>query len=218
MNKLIILSIPAFLMLITSCASVLYVAPRKAECTESADEYCYLVRTSTEGNWVMLNNAIDGFDYEPGFSYKIKVKKQHIKDPAVIGPRLKYTMTDLIEKRDVTTDIDSEDLVGKDWKLEYFKTDGINFGFETKAPFIRFGVDGKVNGFAGCNQFNGDYELSGRTIKFGGQALTRMHCEESADLEDAFTKALTLVWRGLFSDSKLILTADGGNQMILTYK
>jgi hypothetical protein len=45
-----------------------------------------------------------------------------------------------------------------------------------------------------------------------------MFCQDAMSLEDAYLKLLTIERRALFSESKLILTGDDGNQMIFRYK
>jgi heat shock protein HslJ len=217
-NQLIRVAILVLLAVSSSCTSILYVAPRKADCTGVSAQTCYLIRSSAEGNWVMHYQEIKGFDFEPGFSYKIKVKKESVKNSPADGSSLRYSMVELLEKKDVTEDIVMEDLVGKDWELEFLKSDGTQFGFEDKAPMLTFSEDGKVTGFAGCNNFFGSYDLTARTVKITGIGATKMHCNDAMDLETAYLKVLSLELRALFSEGKLILSADGSSQMILGYK
>lgn len=206
------------LVLPTACTSVLYVAPKRADCTSVTDQYCYLIRNSPEGNWLMHLQEIKGLDYEPGFSYKLKVKKESVKKSQADGGTMRYAMVELMEKRDVAADIMKEDLFGKEWKLEFLKTPGTQFLPDDKVPVLRFGEDGKIGGFGGCNNYFGGFSLNGRTIKIGEIGSTKMHCEDTMDLETTYLKVLSMELRALFSDRKLILSADGGNQMIFGYQ
>ena len=43
-----------------------------------------------------------------------------------------------------------------------------------------FGTDGTVRGSAGCNTFNGGYQVSGASIRIGPLASTRMACSPEA--------------------------------------
>jgi putative lipoprotein len=124
----------------------------------------------------------------------------------------------VLDKRDVTDDLVPEDLLDKEWKLEYMKSEGMQYGMEDIIPTLNFSNDGKVNGFAGCNNYFGNYDIDGRTIAFGEIGSTRMHCEASMELEQAFMKILSGELRGLFNEGKLILSGDTGNQMIFGYK
>ena len=217
-RHLIRIAIYLLLLVPTACTSVLYVAPKRADCTAVSDQFCYLIRSNPEGNWVMHYQEINGLDYEPGFSYKIRVKKETVKGSQAFEPSLRYTMVELIEKRDVTNDIIIEDLMGKEWKLEYLKTPGVQFLPDEKVPVLRFGEDGKIGGYGGCNNYFGGYTIAGRTIKAGELGSTKMYCEESMELESTYLKVLSMELRALFSDKKLILTADGGNQMIFGFE
>jgi heat shock protein HslJ len=201
-----------------SCTSTLYIAPKKADCTGVGAQTCYLIRKSTEGNWIMHYQDIKGLDYEPGFSYKIKVKKESLKNVAADRASFQYKVVEVLERRDVTDDLVPEDLIAKEWKLEYLKSDGTQFGMEDIVPTLSFSSDGKVNGFAGCNKFFGSYKIDGRTIQVGEIGATRMHCEPTMELELAYLKVLGKELRGLFNESKLILSADGGDQMIFGYQ
>jgi heat shock protein HslJ len=181
-----------------SCTSTLYVAPKRTDCTGVSDQQCYLIRYNPTGNWILHYQDIQGFDYEPGFSYKIKVKKEKIKNPPMDGSSLKYTLVDVVEKKDVTTDIALEDLVDKDWKLEYLKSNNIQYGIENNVPTLKFSTDGKVSGNGGCNNFFANFNLYGRTLTIGDIGSTRMMCEETMDLENAYFKVLSIELNELY--------------------
>lgn len=205
-----------FLLLSTSCTTVLFVAPKKVDCTESGVEECYLIRKGTQGNWIIHYSDIKGLDYEPGFSYKIKVKRE--SDRSGLPGSFDFRLLEILEKRDVTDDMVPEDLEGKEWKLEFLRKDGIQYGIEEEIPTIRFEEEGRVTGFGGCNNYFGNYTLDGRTLRFSDLGSTKMLCQNTADLEDAFMQILGLELRGLFNQRKLILSADGGNQLIFGYQ
>jgi heat shock protein HslJ len=200
-----------------SCTSTLYLAPKQVECTAVSDQKCYLIRRSTEENWILHYDEISGLEYEPGFSYKIKVKTVKIKNPPADGSTMKYDLVEVLEKKDVTDDIAMEDLLDKEWKLEFLKSNNTQIGIEKSIPTLRFGTDAKISGNGGCNNFFGTFKLDGRGLKVGDLGSTRMMCEENMELEDAYLKVLALELRALFSEGKLILSGDDGNQMIFSY-
>lgn len=212
-----------FMMLVSasvfmSCSSVLYVAPRQVDCADNEEKPCYLIRKSTEGNWISHSEEISGLDYEPGFSYKIKVNTENVKHPVLGASEQKYSVVKVLEKKEMTDDISLEDLADKEWKLEYLKLEDTQIMVEDNVPFLKFDVDGKVGGNGGCNNFNTDFMLSGRTIKFGNIAATRKMCQDSMELEQAFFDVLGKEVRALFREGKLILSSDGGNRAIFSYK
>ena len=204
----------SLLITVTSCATTFYVAPLQADCDGAGAQKCYLVRRNANENWILLYSQIEGFDYEPGFAYRIEVKRKRIKHPPADGPKYKYILEEVIDKKDVTADIAVDDLTGKQWQLEYLHSGGVSYLIGDVAPTILFGADGKINGFAGCNNYFGTYTIDGRTIRFSGIGATRKMCQESMDLEDAFLKMLSMDLRALFDENKLVLSGDGGNRMI----
>ncbi len=204
-----------FLWLATSCATTFYVAPLQSDCDGAALQKCFLVRRQPNENWVMLYSQIEGFDYEPGFSYRIKVNRKSVKHPPADGSKYKYILVEMLEKKDVTADIVPSDLTGREWKLEYMRCEDTSYLIEDAVPFIRFEEDGKVHGFAGCNNFFGSYTLKGRTIRISDVGATRKICEETMILEQAFLKLLSMELRSLFDNGKLTLSGDGGNRMVL---
>lgn len=84
---------------------------------------------------------------------------------------------------------------------------------------VRFDDQGRVSGFAGCNRFNGTYELSrdGLVIK-PDLAMTRMAClsDAVAQQEAAFTALLTsMTALQMQPDGTVILRNDQGQQIVL---
>lgn len=217
-NALSILFAIVLSTVFSSCTSTLFVAPKQVDCTGVSEQKCYLVRSTTDGNWILHYDDIEGLEYEPGFSYKLKVKRENVKNPPLDGSSLRYTLVELVEKRDVTDDIEVEDLAGKEWKLVSLKSGGTSYGIEDKVPTINFETDGKIKGNGGCNNYFGNFSLDGRTLSFSDIGSTRMACEETMDLEGAFLKVLENELRALFSEGQLLLSADGGNQMIFSYQ
>ena len=203
---------------LNSCTTVLYVGSKKMDCSGVGEQKCYLIRKSPEGNWVLHYEEIKGLEYEPGFSYKVKVKKHKLDNVPADKTSYQYEVVEVLQKIDVTGDIVLADLTGKEWQVEYLKADGVQYAAEDKIPTIIFSEDRKMNGFTGCNNYFGKYELRGRTLYFRELANTRMHCEETRELEQAFLKLLSMELRGIFIEGKLILSGDGGSQMILGYK
>jgi len=68
----------------------------------------------------------------------------------------------------------------------------------------------QANGFAGCNNFFGGYELSGATLKFGPLAATRKACPEAeSSVETRYFQALerTRGWR--LEGGELLLVDNG---------
>ncbi|MDZ7606285.1 MAG: DUF4377 domain-containing protein [Cyclobacteriaceae bacterium] len=91
--------------------------------------------TSRKGNWVIHEKSIKGLEYEQGFSYKIKVKKDGT-GVSLNGTKTDYTVVQVLEKNDVTGDMLPEDLQSKEWTLESMRAGETIFTPEDAAPTI----------------------------------------------------------------------------------
>jgi heat shock protein HslJ len=74
----------------------------------------------------------------------------------------------------------------------------------------------KINGFAGCNQFFGGYELNQSTLKFSNTGSTKMFCQDKSEIEDKYFKALGEVQSFKSESGKLFLIT--GEKTILEFK
>lgn len=82
---------------------------------------------------------------------------------------------------------------------------------------IHFKLDtGRVTGFAGCNTMFGSYTLTGDSLSFGGVASTKMFCEQTQHLEDAFLRALNAVQTYEVNGNELLLKSN--NNTIATLR
>ena len=93
-NNLSVLVVFMALMILTACVwqnseqtapvdgeSTLYVSPFWTPCVGVAPTLCLLVRETADGEWTNFYGSIAGFEYEPGNSYKLLVKKETIENP-----------------------------------------------------------------------------------------------------------------------------------------
>lgn len=202
----------------SSCTSTLYLAPKQVDCSGVSDQKCFLIRNNPGENWILHYDEISGLDYEPGFSYKIKIKKEQVKNPPLDASSVRFILVEILEKTDVTEDLEIDDLTNKVWKLEFLRQNEVEIGIEQQIPTLEFDMQGKVKGFGGCNSFFGSFTVHGRTINIGEIGATRKFCDGEMELENSYFEALGIEARALFSEGKLILTGDAGNQMIFGYK
>lgn len=103
------------------------------------------------------------------------------------------------------------DLVDTRWILQILDDQAVMLAEKQRVPFIHLRQDGERSiafGFAGCNNFNGGYEIESGTLRFGNLASTLMACPEM-ELERRFYDALERVDRYSIDGSELVLYAAG---------
>ncbi len=80
------------------------------------------------------------------------------------------------------------ELTGVQWRPTYVGAEAVP---EDAGLWVRFEVDGSINGHAGCNSFFGSLETTDDGVKVGQLGSTRMACPEPImDRESAFLSAL----------------------------
>ncbi|WP_026463146.1 DUF4377 domain-containing protein [Adhaeribacter aquaticus] len=65
---------------------------------------CYLVQDGKKigtQNWDLFYNEIEGFDYEEGFIYDLKVRKENVPNPPADGSSFKYKLIKILNKQKV---------------------------------------------------------------------------------------------------------------------
>jgi heat shock protein HslJ len=75
---------------------------------------------------------------------------------------------------------------------------------------------GRVSGFAGCNQYNGQYALAGDSIAITAVRSTMMACTDGMELESRFLATLPKLTHWQVNDSTLTLDGAGGVAVRLT--
>jgi heat shock protein HslJ len=71
--------------------------------------------------------------------------------------------------------------------------------------------DGTLSGFAGCNNYNGRYTLTGQTTEFGKTisigplASTKMFCADTAELESKYLASLEQTKTYSITNNKMLL-------------
>lgn len=74
------------------------VSSQTADCTGIAPMKCLQIKENTSDKWSNFYSNIEGFTYEPGFEYVLKVKTEKIDNPPADGSSIKYTLVKQISK------------------------------------------------------------------------------------------------------------------------
>ncbi|MEJ2482033.1 MAG: DUF4377 domain-containing protein [Gemmatimonadota bacterium] len=171
-------------------SKTLYVAHFKVDCVGVGPMECMQIRETPDGDWQMFYDRIEGFDYEEGYEYELKVHTEEVENPPADASSLRWILDEVVSK----TAVSSEEGAGArlltgEWVLASFSDDLLS-GSDTDpaealevlaskggAVSIAFMDDGRVGGSSGCNQFTGSYEIEGgHSLSFGPLAGTRKMC------------------------------------------
>lgn len=77
---------------------VLEIAPAKVDCYGVFLQECFQVREIGAAEWELLYEGIDGFSFDSGFSYVVRVERTTIKDPPADGSSYRWRLLELISK------------------------------------------------------------------------------------------------------------------------
>jgi heat shock protein HslJ len=92
------------------------------------------------------------------------------------------------------------ELAGTSWTLREM---GGTADFAHVIPTLVFGTDGSLSGFAGCNQFNAPYAISGTDLTLGSLTTTKMACARPGSVvESTYLEALLGVKTWWVDDSR----------------
>ena len=169
-------------------------------------------------NWQFFYSSIDGFDYQPGYIYKLVVHEETIakeKVPADASS-IKYTLVKVIEKQQ-----DIRLRINDIWVAQSINGEEIQINTSNsrnKIPQIEFSIaDMRVIGNDGCNNFFGTIKnIDTEKLILGPIAGTKMACI-GTDIPEKFNAALNQVTKYKIENMQLILSNDSGTEL-MTFK
>jgi heat shock protein HslJ len=170
-----------------------------------------------DGRWQNFFSDIEGFDYEPGYVYKVVVAVEQLPPPIPAdASNLRYSLVKLISKTaDKTlaiTDIWLVEKVGDYEKPKGMGDKSLTFEFNAS--------ERKMFGFSGCNTLRGPIKkLTETEIEFGNLASTMMACgQANMELERAVSNAFTQTRKYKREGLLLTLMGDGNEVLIVLRK
>ncbi len=210
-------------LLLSACSTskkgvVYWVNSYKGNCVGVGPQKCLLVQKSdtlSDIGWQNFYAPIDGFQPEPGFLYKIKVKEEKIdaaKVPADASS-IRYTMVKVLEKT-----ADPKLLLNDIWVLTSLNGKTVELakkGERRRDIQIEFQLsEQRVMGTDGCNRFTGSIKTVGeKTLQMGALASTRRMCIDMA-LASQFNKAINNVQSYTIKDLQLVLFDKDGTELM----
>jgi len=198
--------------------SVYWVNSTKVSCVGLAPMKCLQIQKSETPDpsaWEAFHESIQGFDYQPGYVYKIVVKENHLNpaDLPADASSIEYTLVEILEKRQ-----DLRLRINDIWVAIEIKGEILSSEEDAYSPpqlEINVG-EMRYMGNDACNQYNGGIiELDDQSIRFGIAAGTRMMCEDMR-IPNLFNTSLPEVLAWEIQENKLLLfDAEGETVMLL---
>lgn len=172
----------------------LIVKENKVPCTGVAPTECLQVKEGKDKNWKYFYESIQGFTYEPGYEYKLKVEKN--KRTGIIpadAAEYTYKLKKVVRKKKISSAINKSSMNFLDKKMILTQMNGKKIT-EENIYFTFNSKDQSVSGKSGCNRFNSTYKLSGDDLKINSGISTMMACDEkSMQLEREFHNTMEQV-------------------------
>ena len=64
-----------------------------------------LVKANDDTSWRAVYEGIEGFDYEPGYEYKLRIKAKQLAEPLQDASSVRYSLLELISKTPARSNI-----------------------------------------------------------------------------------------------------------------
>ncbi|MFN2236007.1 MAG: DUF4377 domain-containing protein [Anaerolineales bacterium] len=82
----------------------IFIGPEKAECVGVGPMECYLVKENPEDKWQYFYNSIQGFEWEAGYTYKLRVAIYPVENPPADASSLRYELLEVVNKTETPSE------------------------------------------------------------------------------------------------------------------
>ncbi|MCB0468045.1 MAG: DUF4377 domain-containing protein [Aequorivita sp.] len=195
--------------------TILYVNSSKVDCTGVGKMKCLQTQESVTlkpNDWKNFYGNIEGFEFEPGYIYKLAVKKEKL-DPATVpadASTLKYSLVKVIEKNK-----DEKMRLDDTWALKSINNEAIDSETFQKQPILEIQLNKmKIFGNDGCNNMFGSIKsLNENNITFGALGGTKMACP-NMEISSKYTSVLGKTKTYKIDDLQLYFYDADGNELL----
>ena len=165
------------------------VKENKVACEGVVKGECLQVKEGKSKKWTVFHGSIEGFDYVPGYKYKLKVEKSKIKGKVPAdASSYKYKLKKVVKKEKV---FDVSLVNGfLDKKMILTEIDGKRIT-DGNVYFVLDSQNGSMYGKSGVNRFNAMYTINKKEITLKPGMSTLMAADEALmKLEQDFVSKL----------------------------
>jgi heat shock protein HslJ len=205
----------------TTSAEIWWVNGSKVDCAGVGPMKCLQIQKSDTiqpGNWQNLYTEIEGFNFQNGYRFKVKVaeEKQNTSKIPVDGSSVKYKLVEILEKMP-----DPRFALHDLWVLEAINDEMIKKpenNDQRPLPAIEINVtEMRVMGSDGCNRLTGSItKLENGEIELGPVAQTKKLCLDT-DIPDRFNAAFAQT-KKYHRDGLLLIFSDDSGKELLRFK
>ncbi|WP_430972509.1 META domain-containing protein [Sunxiuqinia rutila] len=213
MKRIFSLLLVAMMFSCSTQKNVYWVNSSKVDCMGVGPMSCMQVQKGNnleESQWQNFYSTIDGFDYEPGYFYKLKVKEEHLSKEEVPADAssIRYTLVKVLDKQ-----VDRRALVNGKWLLARINGGPVNRS--VVLPTLEVDLENhRIFGSGGCNSYSGPIqELTQEAILLGNVASTRRACM-NRNIEDTYLKALSQIKSYKAVQSELVFYGEDGAELL----
>lgn len=196
-----------------------FVADHYAIDNSDSPQKCMLLKQHEGDDWTLFCDKIEGFTYEEGYAYKLKVRISKIENPKAGTSPIQYSLIKIISKVQTVQESQNQIVAPKsldgDWKMTLLEGFENNTGAEPSFSI----KDGKISGDNGCNTFGGQVSIhENGMFKVSDLISTKMFCVETAGLEMKFMDALRKAEKYTLDGDALYLYDANNDLLVLMNK
>jgi heat shock protein HslJ len=197
----------------------LTIAPDPVPCADGTPGSCLRVNDDMGDSWITHLDEIEGFTYEPGFTYEVLVEEasEVAEIEAATPPRLRLIRVLSKQESGNAGEVLNADLGRSRWLLTEIRPSG-HTGADWAASGItaQFDVWGdRLSGFAGCNNYSAALALAGSRMQISQPISTGRACasEAAMALEQEYLERIAKADAFVVTDDRLELSMSDGSGM-----
>lgn len=202
----------------TKSAEIWWINGSKVDCSGVGPMKCLQIQKSDTiqpGNWQNLYTEIEGFNFQNGYLFKVKVAEEKL-NPAKVpadGSSVKYKLLEVLEKTP-----DPRFALHDIWVLEAINGETVKKpenNDQRPLPAIEINVtEMRVMGSDGCNRLTGSItKLENGEIELGPVAQTKKLCLDT-DIPERFNAAFAQLKKYHRDGLQLFFSDETGKELL----
>ncbi len=197
-------------LLFFSCAKedekTIFINDIMVNCVGVSPQKCFQIKENESDPWYNYYGNIEGFDFEPGYTYKLKVRVVKVENPAADQLSEAFVLLDVLKKTKVEIDKSALTIDQGSWLVTHINNKS---DFKRNPTLTVTLPQGQVQGSTSCNKFFGNVEIGSNTFKTHKIASTKMMCDDMAT-EQLFLENLNLITSYKIENETLQLMSNDG--------